>query len=177
MTEQKLSKKLIAPYVFLALATLFSLIPTLAGVYLSLFTFVTAIILAYVFRAETDSPDELIHNHMTYIIRTMWIVGLFSLFTLAAASAYMIPHLDFSAMDSCTRAATETLNPENPDYQAANALMEPCMNDFIAGNKGTFTIAIAIGGGPLILYLLMRLFKGLSSAVKGSRIEKVKSWF
>ena len=176
MTQDPAHKKIMSLY-YLFIATLAaSMVPSAAFAMLALFMITALMILAYVFRTEVDE-DSLMHNHATYIIRTIWITSLFAAMTMIAASAYMIPQIDYSQMDACVKNVTTQLDTENPDFQAADALMQPCMDDFITANKMVFIFAMIIAGGPLLAYMIFRLIKGMGRARHGHKVVNLKNWF
>lgn len=174
------SPKIMAVYGLMVLSVLVCFIPHLAFAYLSMFLFVATLLTAYIFRAEDNNKngeDGLQANHMTWIIRTIWIVSLLAIPTVGVAAAYMIPQIDYSIMDHCVQNVASQLDPENPDYAAMDDLIQPCMDDFLHHNKIVFFIALIIGGGPLTLYFIIRLYRGITAARAGVRIENVKRWF
>ncbi|MCB9988384.1 MAG: hypothetical protein H6868_03505 [Rhodospirillales bacterium] len=169
-------KKIMSLYGLFVVTLMASMVPSTGFAVLALFMITALMILAYVFRAEADE-DSLLHNHTSFVIRTLWIAALFSVFTIAIASAYMIPQIDYSQMDSCVQQVTAQLDPENVDYGAMNAKMQPCMDSFIASNRMTFLFSMAIAAGPLLLYMLFRLIKGVARARHGHKIGNLKNWF
>ncbi|MCB1556652.1 MAG: hypothetical protein KDJ15_04990 [Alphaproteobacteria bacterium] len=175
------NKKILAVYIALAVSLLLGFVPHMAFSCAALFGMVGTMVLAYVFRAEdkdtAEEADGLVAHHMTWIIRTVWIVVLFAHVTIVAGALYMIPRIDNAPMDSCVQAIAAGLTPDNPDYKAANALVQPCLPGFIETNWRVFMISLLISGGPLVLYVLYRWGKGISAAWKGARLAKLKSWF
>lgn len=169
-------KKIMMLYGLLVLSMVVSFIPHLAFAYLAMFMFVATLLLAHIFRAE-DKEEGLLAHHMTWIIRTIWIASVLALPTIGLAAAYMIPNIDYSHMDHCVQEATALLDPENPDYAAMDDAIQPCMDNFLTHNKMVFAFAMLIGGGPLVLYLLLRLYRGLSAFRTGEKIDNVKRWF
>ena len=127
-------------------------------------------------KAEENSLTE---NHMTYVIRSLWISALFSLITMGAASFYMLGRVDYASFEACANdiAGQGAAAVQSMSSAEAYAMAEPCVEDFINGNYSVFMISMLIAGGPVILYLGYRFLKGLSRALKGYRLADPKEWF
>ena len=160
-------------YGALAASLLLGFVPILSFAVLSAVLFLVTLVYAYIIRNRATEHD-LAHNHATYIIRTIWIVSLICLVTVALASVYMLSYYDPSALMGCVSGITaETVS----NMAATNAKIAPCMDQFMEENRVVFYKAGAIAIVPVVLYLLYRLSKGLSRASRGYRVADVKSWF
>ncbi len=157
-------------YAALTVSLLLSFIPVAGAALLATILFLGVWITSYVLRARADQ-NSLTENHMTFIIRTIWIAGLFSLFTIGAASAYLLSLYDPSPLYQCTG------NLNSTDTAALIAAVQPCVDRFVQANMMVFINATLIAAGPLVIYLGYRLFKGLARGIKGHRIGDTKSWF
>ena len=157
-------------YAVLTVSLLMSFVPMVGAAALAMILFIGVWIAAYVLRRKT-SHDSLLADHMTYIIRTIWITGLFALITTSIASAYILNVYDPSALLGCTG------NVSTTDMAALKAAVQPCVDAFVSVNMPYFVKGTIIAGGPLVVYMAYRLAKGLSRATKGHRIGDVKSWF
>jgi uncharacterized membrane protein len=119
------------------------------------------------------NPESLVANHMTYLIRTVWIFTLLALVTVIAATIYVLSVYDPGPLQSCIATITAaTQAGQNPDPQ----MLEPCIGNFALANKTTFAIGGLVAGLPAVLYLVYRLARGISRAQKGYRIDNVKNW-
>lgn len=166
-TEQKTITNV---YAALTVSLVMSFLPIMSAALLALVMFVGVWIAAYVLRGKHEH-DSLTADHMTFIIRTIWIAGLMSLLTMSAATAYILAVYDPTMMMACAQ------NLPSTDMAAIEAAVRPCYDEFMRVNMPYLIKGAAIGIGPVVIYLAYRLTKGLSRALKGHRIGDVKSWF
>lgn len=171
-------KKVLNLYAALGISLMLTFVPSAIVAIVSAIFFVGVLAAAYRIRGKVDDHG-LAGNHCTFIIRTIWIGSLFSLVTIALASVFMLPQIDYTPFQAC---ADEVMG-KGADYvaglsQAEIARMsEPCMDDFYNANWNTIIMAGLIAGGPILIYFGMRFAKGLSRALKGYRIADPKAWF
>ncbi|MGH1397917.1 MAG: hypothetical protein ACRBCT_01755 [Alphaproteobacteria bacterium] len=154
-----------------------SIVPTISAASICLVFFLVTLIAAYVLRGRAEE-NSLIENHMTYVIRTVWIVSLLSVVTVGLATLYMLPRIDYTAFQSCADAIAGqgVAALEAMGMAELQALTQPCVSDFVNMNHNTLLMAALIGGVPLILYMGYRFAKGVSRAAKGYRLANPKSW-
>jgi len=157
-------------YAALSVALLMTFIPLVSAAACALVLFIGTWIAAYMIRGRAGH-DSLLANHMTYIIRTLWITGLFSLPTIGIATVYILSTYDPNPLLNCLGYITTT------NMGAIQAAIKPCMHDFVQNNIGYFINGTIIAAGPLVIYLVYRLAKGTARAAKGHRIGNVKNWF
>ena len=157
-------------YAALTVSLFLTFLPLASAALLACIMFLGVWISAYVIRSKSDH-DSLTNNHMTYIIRTIWISGLFGLITMSFAGIYVYGSVDPSVLLNCTGGISST------DMAAIEAAVKPCMNQFILAHKKELIYGTLVGGGPMIIYLAYRLCKGLSRSIKGHRIGDVTNWF
>jgi len=133
---------------------------------------------AYIIRWRADK-DSFCHNHMTYIIRTIWISGLFASVTTAAGGAYLIAYVDNAPLSNCIDMFLG-ISPDKAASMSGLQAMEyfdPCMENFISTNWQVLMVSMAISAGPIMLYLLYRFVTGISRAMKGYRVAQPQAWF
>jgi len=169
--NSKEHKNITQIYALLTVSILMVFIPLFSAALLSTIMFLCVWIAAYILRSKAEE-NSLQENHMTYIIRTIWILGLFTFISSGIASAFIIPNMDISGFLSCS----STL-PLTEDYQLLIDAFIPCAESFVETNKTLFIRSTIFAGGPLVIYVGYRLAKGLSRALKGHRIGNVKNWF
>lgn len=157
-------------YAALTVSLLMSFLPVMSAAAFSMVMFIGVWIAAYVLRSKTDH-DSLLADHMTFVIRTIWIAGFFALITMSVATAYILSVYDPSVIVNCAG------NINTTDMAAIEAAVKPCMDEFLAANMNYFINGTIIGAGPLVVYFAYRLAKGISRATKGHRIGDVKNWF
>lgn len=159
-----------------------SMVPSLQAALAALLLITGVLIAAYIARSNAKN-DGLLENHMTFIIRTIWIATMFSMLTTAAGTAYMMQHIDYSPIYTCME---QSLNISQQILMSADTaqlialgekIANVCLPDFVNGNMRTFMNATLIAGGPILLYAIYRFVRGLSRATKGYRILKPASWF
>ncbi|MGB0720058.1 MAG: hypothetical protein ACPGRX_06270, partial [Bdellovibrionales bacterium] len=150
-------KKLYTLYILYGLSLVFSVIPHAGAAALCLVFFLAVLGAAYVMR-KREEADSLTGNHATFIIRSMWIAALFSVFTMIAATIYMMPRIDYTGFDSCAQnmAGHDPAALEAMGYDGIYALIEPCLEGFISGNYTVFFASMLIGGAPPLMYLVFR---------------------
>ncbi len=145
---------------------------------MALFAFALGIgvlLAAYNLRNKAE-PEDLIENHMTYIIRTIWIGSLFMLITTIVASIYVFTNLDYSSLDVCAQALAGG-GADLSDPMTAMAAFQSCQEDYLSDNSTLFMNGVVIAGLPILLYFGVRFFKGLRRASYAYRIANPKSWF
>ena len=165
-------------YALFGVSLILSVIPSGVAALLSMIFFIVLLVVAYVMRNDAEE-HSLLENHATFIIRTCWIVALFSLLTMGAASVYIFNYLDYAPFEPCANALAgiDMAELETMGVMEINAYAEPCLHDFISFNFNTLLTAALIAGVPLLLYLGFRFVKGLSRATKGYRLADPKAWF
>ncbi len=172
-------KTILHVYGVLVAALLLSFVPDPAFAIVATIFFLGVWIAAYIIRKKAEE-DSLTENHMIWIIRTLWITCLFSVVTITAGGLYLWSQLDYSAIQPCSEQAANYLMAQQSGTVNATelmALMGPCEDAFLRDNQPALILSAIIAALPLIIYLVMRLTKGLSRAVKGYRLASPKSWF
>ncbi len=165
-------KKITHIYAALTVSLLMSFLPMMAAAAMALIMFTGVWIAAYALRKKADH-DSLTTNHMTFIIRTMWIASFFATITMTAACIYVLSVYDPSSIGAC---AQTLMNSGAADMTAMELAVKPCMDEFMSTNMTYFINGAVMGAGPVVIYLGYRLSKGLARALKGHRIGNVKSW-
>lgn len=170
-------KKILNLYAVLAATLLLSLVPHKMAALIVLVFFTGLLIGAYRLR-KTAAPESLLENHMTFLIRTIWISGLLGAATTAAAASYMLGDLNYLPLNECAEALASR-GAEALESMGQSEIMkaaEPCMAEFWDSNKKLLYTGGALSAGPVMLYMIYRLAKGLSRALKAYRVANPKSW-
>lgn len=163
-----------------------SLVPNAIAAVIVVLLLTGVLIGAYVIRGEAE-PGSLKENHMTFIIRTIWIGTLFALLTTTIGTAYMMKATDYQILVNCI------LNDIgfNPyEYMGADmqvifqksmalsqAIADQCVPGFIEVNMRVFFNGVLITAAPVLLYFLVRFARGFSRAQGGYRVQKPEAWF
>ncbi len=171
-------KSIIRIYGAFVASLLMSFVPDPVFAVIAAVFFTGVLAAAYLVRRKAE-PESLTENHMTWIIRTIWIVCLFSLATIAAGGVYLWTQVDYSAIQPCAETAGDLVMARNGNIEARElvAIMEPCKRAFLDDNRIALIIATITAAFPLVLYLILRLTKGISRASKGYRLANPKEWF
>ena len=131
--------------------------------------FLVMFIGAYIYRARA-AEDDLVHNHMTYIIRTTWIAGLFFSIGFVAAVAAVYTMADLGMIHEMMR-----------EIQAGQLYtekqIEGVLNQAYAVNQKLLLITGTITLGPSVVYLVIRIARGMARAMKGYRVANPRAWF
>ncbi|MBI4031509.1 MAG: hypothetical protein HY370_07500 [Proteobacteria bacterium] len=124
------------------------------------------IALAYPYYArKRAAAGGLTENHMTYIIRTIWIASLVAVATVAAGVCYVLALYDPSSINECTQ------NLMNGGMNA-----EACIADFMNANRSVLYSGGFIAVGPIAFYCLWRLFRGARKALNMLPLQNVNAW-
>lgn len=155
-------------YLVLILSTVLSFVPFAIAQLASISLILAVLIMAYIYRAK-DSDDGLLFNHMTYLIRTIWIGSTFLGIGVIAAGLYMYVQGDHTLIqDAANQAANGVMFSEEALIQLSS--------DYMNANKSVLILGTGVFVGPAILYFIYRIANGYSRAAKGYRIANPKSW-
>lgn len=168
MDDAKQKKTINALYIALVLSTIFGFMPMATAQLLSLLLISLVLMLAYMFRGQTDK-DTLLYNHMTYMIGTIWISSIFLVISLLIMGYWVYTKGDATVIDNAM------INLGNGVMLSEEELNQ-IGQDYIDTNLKLLITASAVSIGPSIIYLVYRLANGFSRACKGYRIANPKSW-
>lgn len=173
--ENNEKKNILQLYAIFGAALVLGVVPNATAAVLSLVFGVAVLATAYMTRAKVEA-GSLSENHMTFIIRTIWIGTLFSAITMLIGSVYLFFNVDSMPMQPC---ANDILDQSASLTDAAQlkALAAPCMESYLAVNQTVFLTTGAIVAVPVLVYFVVRYARGLSRALRGYRIAKPLHWF
>ena len=176
-TDNLEQKKLYNIYALFGVSLALCVVPSVSAAILCVIFFTWLLVAAYRGRNKAEE-HSLTHNHMIFIIRSIWVGVLISVISTIIASLYMFQVIDYGAFNPCADVIAgkgiEAL--EAMGFSEFYALAQPCMEDFINFNYNALVVSVLIAAGPVLLYLAFRFMKGVSRAVKGYRIADPKSW-
>ena len=157
-----------ALYAMIMASTILSFIPVIAAQLGALVLFLMVLIAAYVYKSK-DDEDGLLHNHMTYLIRTIWIGSTFLVLAMIVASFWIAGQSDNTALQSIVDqlGAGQMLNEET---------ITAAMKNYISDNQGLLLRVTLATIGPAMIYFVYRIANGFSRAWRGYRIAKPKGW-
>jgi uncharacterized membrane protein len=176
-TIKQEKKNILNVYALFMVSVILSVVPTIAAAGLSLVFFAALMVMAYRYRGACEE-HSLQHNHMVYMVRTIWIAGLIVLITMSLAGIYIFTSIKPDAFQPCALPLLEQgmAAYERGGMDAFYALARPCMPAFLQANYIMLLIASLIAAAPVLGYLAYRLIKGLNRAVKGYRLANPKAW-
>ncbi len=164
-SQQKTIKTL---YAFLILSTILSFVPFIAAQFASLLLIMAVLLAAYIYKGK-DAEDGLLFNHMTYLIRTIWICSAFLIVGIIGAGLYLYTQGEHSLIHS---AANQAAN----GVILSQAELESLTMQYMEVNKTPLIIGTLVFVGPTIAYFIYRIVHGYSRAGNGYRIANPKSW-
>ena len=169
-------KKLYNLYALFGVSLALSVIPHVSAMVLCLVFFTWLLVASYVIRGKAEE-FSLVHNHTTFIIRSLWTAVIISLVTTLAASAYMMGTISYEPFQPCANkiAGMGIEAFESMSYEDIYALTAPCLESFVDFNKHTLMIATGIAAVPPVLYIGYRFIKGVSRSVKDYRLAYPKN--
>lgn len=170
-------KKILWLYSILGVGIVLSFAPSLIAATLSMILLLGVLMFAYVFRSGSED-GSLMENHMTFIIRTIWISSFLAIATIAAASSYMFQMLDNMPLNPCIdKFLIVSQDLVVFDLTSFSAIFAKCMDSYWMANTRTFIISGIIAAGPVLFYFLLRFARGLARAKDGYRIANPRAWF
>lgn len=124
---------------------------------------------AYVIRRLSKEPDGLVKNHMTFIIRTIWLSSFALTIGTTIGSAFIYNYGD------------NTVIYEFFDRIRTGSLiglydLEGVIKMYMIRNKSLIVSTAIFSLGPCVIYIAFRLARGLSRAMKGHRIGNPNAW-
>lgn len=165
-------KKVIRVYAAFVACLFLGLVPSILFATLTALLFTGVMSAAYRIR-KNSAEGSLAENHMTYIIRTIWLISFLAIITLGVAAAYFLSVYDPTPVQSCF----DGIMSGTAHASSATALFMPCADDFNEANGTALKIGGIISAAPVVVYFLYRLMKGVPRALQGYRVANVKSWF
>lgn len=170
-------RKVLQLYAAYGAALVLSVVPFVLAAFLSMVLFVGVLIAAYILRTGTEE-GSLIENHMTFVIRTLWIGSFLAMLTLVAASLYLFYGVDNTPLDPCIQHFL-SIGPGTRvlELQAMTDIFRACYGAYMDANLRIFITSGAMAAGPVLIYFVIRYARGISRAMNGYRIAKPQSWF
>lgn len=129
----------------------------------------------YSYRSQVEK-DSLVHNHMTFIIRTFWRMNLYFLITTIIGLTFLLASTDYSSFSPCFVYVTDRFQyvMMNWGLDEYHRLFSQCMTPFIKNNTFNLVFGIFFMIFPILIYLLNRLILGWSHAKRGIPVQLAK---
>lgn len=156
-------------YLLLIASTIMSFMPSVSVSVFGLLLLIIVLIAAYLYRLS-DSKDGLLHNHMTYMIGTIWIGSTFISIGIALAGWSVYMNGDHSAVQNAISGVQTGAVPTEDQLYGY-------MWQYLSDNrKLIWDSALTFVALP-VLYFLYRVVNGFARAAAGYRVANPKSWF
>ncbi len=175
-------KKVLAVYTAFGLSLLMGFVPMIEAAGLCLVLMIVVLVWAYIVRGNAEDHG-LADNHMTFIIRTIWIGSSLSIVTAFIGGVYMFGMINNEPLMPCVENLynvmmdmSNFLDTSNVE-QKIKASLQGCMDEYLRVNLMTLIVSGVIIIGPVVVYFAVRFVRGFSRAVKGYRVANEKSWF
>lgn len=170
-------KKILQLYAAFGAALVLSVVPSVIAAFACLFFFLGVLIAAYIICTSAEE-GSLAENHMTFVIRTIWIGSFLGLLSIIAGSIYLFYNVDNTTLDPCIQNFLAIgSGMQNMEIQALVGIFEPCLDNYLKINMRDLIIGGIISAGPILIYFIVRFTRGLSRALNSYRIANVRSWF
>jgi len=164
MTEKTETSKVQQIYAAVIASFILNFVPDIFIQIIASLVFLGVFIALYVFRKLAE-PESLIDNHMTFLIRTIWIGGVFVIIGTILGIVYFISSV---GLEEYARLGKMALENDEP-----GGIMDVYSNRY----PNEMRAGILLTLGPGTIYLAYRFAKGLARAIKGYRIAKPLHWF
>ncbi len=128
----------------------------------------------YVIRGRYEA-GSLVENHMSYLIKTFWVGGLFLTIGFIIACIWFWNIGDHSQL--FTFLDNHMYGQYGTDITAVIMAYEQMMIEYMNDNISNLIFISVISLIPGVAYIIYRVAKGLTKAIKGYRIGNDKGWF
>lgn len=136
--------------------------------YSALIVFVS-LTLAYFIRGR-ETGDTLVFHHATFVIRTIWIWSLFMILAMIGAGVTIQTSADMSVIDDLLARISSGMLPDE-------SALDSTIQSFLEMNYNLILTTTIAWLAPAQVYALWRVYKGLSRAKDGYRVQSLRSWF
>lgn len=155
-------------YAFFIFSTFLSFVPIGFAQVMSLALIVTTLIVAYFYK-YIGKKDDILSNHMTYMIGTIWVSSSFLVMGMLCAAAIVYLKGDHTIVHNAVDQITSGTLMEEEEIKSL-------MMDYMNTNITILILASIPTIVPAILYFVYRIANGYSRAIKGYRIANPKGW-
>jgi uncharacterized membrane protein len=157
---EKEQKTILQIYYALIASVILSVLPSSVSQTFGFILFIVIFMATYYFRHKSDEKS-LTHNHMQFIIKSIWISSLILLIGMGPAYVFADHQIIYDALNH---------------VRAGNFLTESQINSILMDYMKTNLFIFLFTLVPCLIYLVYRLCKGLAQAQKKEFIPNLKSW-
>ena len=161
-------QKIIALYAAFGLCVITTSIPNMSVQNYAMLLTLVVLIAGYLLRKKS-SEDSLESHHATFVIRTIWIWSAVLVFGMMGAGWMVYEHGDASAITTMANSIMEGATPTEDDMNQAAETYFDTNYDLIFKSMLQWL-------APAQLYAVWRIARGLSRALKGYRVQNLRSW-
>lgn len=162
-SETKETSKVQQIYAAIIASFILNFVPSPLVQIIASLVFLGVFIALYVMR-KFGEPESLTDNHTTYLIRTVWIGGLFVILGVIAGAVYFVSSIGMEEYVRLGQIAAQSANP----------------SEILSVYQSRYPDEIFISGmltfAPGTIYMTYRFARGLARAIKGYRIAKPLNW-
>lgn len=167
--EGHAAKRIVNVYAALTASIIAQFIPQITVQLIGVCLFALVWLATIIMRRMDKDPEGLTKNHMTYLLKTIWVGSLFLTIGTTLGAAYIYNFADNSVIyDFLNRMRTGSLIGV---YDIEGVIKMYMINNSVL----IITTALA-SLGPCLAYIIYRLVKGVARAKKGHRMGNPKAW-
>lgn len=168
MDDEQQQKTINGLYLGLILASILSFVPFTLPQIFAVILLLVVLVAAYIYRLSVGK-DTLLHNHMTYMIGTIWIGTTFLVIGMAIAGVWVYQYGDHTVVHNTMLQMQSGMIPTESQIYGL-------IDEYMRSNMALVINAALIFVGPGILYFVYRIAKGYSRAMRGYRMANPRSW-
>lgn len=162
-------KVVMSVYGLMIISLVLQFIPALTVQIFALCLMGIAVLAAYVFRFGIKK-DSFRAGHMTYLIGTVWIGSVLLSIGITIASFWFKQTGDHTMTH-------EMMNMVMQGVEITDSAMTETFFRYMKANAKSLILIGLLTCGPAIGYIVYRLARGFSRALKSMAIDNPKSWF
>lgn len=167
--EECAAKRIVNVYAALSASIVAQFIPQITVQLIGVCLFCLVWLATIIMRRLDKDPEGLTKNHMTYLLKTIWVGSLFLTIGTTLGAAYIYNLGDNTVIyDFLNRMRTGSLIGV---YD-----IEGVIKMYMINNSTLIITTAIVSLGPCIVYIIYRLVKGVSRAKKGHRMGNPKAW-
>ncbi len=155
-------------YTLCGISSILSAWPSYQVINIGLLLTFVVLIIAYLVRSRS-LEDSLVHHHMTFVIRTLWIYSAFATVCMLLAGYLIYTKGDQTAFTGLMDQVNSGVVPSEDDLNQIEAA-------YLSTNMGLIIESYLTCMFPALLYLVWRVSRGASRAHRNFRVQSLYSW-
>jgi uncharacterized membrane protein len=155
---------------------LFSLVPHWAAAVFSTVLIIGSVAAAYGARSK-HKYISFMQSHTTFLIRTFWLGSGLAAVTMLTGGGLLVAMIDHTPLDPCIQNLASLADPSAlANMSGLEQIFGPCYGPYMQANMSAFIICGIIAAGPPLLYVLIRLMRGVRALQKNQDIPAPMAW-